>query len=84
MIDPIDTQFRGVLKLVESLVIHSAPLRVGLVFNVNSSSAVTANTDARVAMVCAFNFVAQKKNPNAALSFLTAVIFFCFKDYEFY
>lgn len=83
MIDPINTEFRGVLKLVDSLVTHSAPLRIGLVFNVNASSTATANTDAGVAMVSAFNFVVQKRNPSAALSFLTAVIYI-FLIYELY
>lgn len=64
---------RGILKLVESFVVHSAPLRVGIVLGVNSSTSLTGLDDAGVAMQCAYNYVVQQKNPSAAYSFLTSV-----------
>lgn len=74
IINPIDSEIRGLLKLVESFVYHTAPIRVGFVFAVNSSSAITGLDDAGVAMLCAFNFISQKKSPTSALNFVGSVM----------
>ncbi|XP_065164353.1 UDP-glucose:glycoprotein glucosyltransferase isoform X2 [Atheta coriaria] len=74
IIDPLNKETRTLLKLVESFVIHTAPLRVGLVLSASSSSSLTGLEDAGVAMVCAFNYVSQKKDPAAALNFITTVL----------
>lgn len=73
IINPVSTEIRGVLKLLESLVVHSAPLRVGLVLSVNSDVSVTGLEDAGVAMLCAFNYVTQKHDAISALNFLSSV-----------
>lgn len=54
---------------------HTAPIRVGLVLAVNSSTSLTGLEDVGVAMLCAYNYVVQQKNPQAALSFLTSVLY---------
>lgn len=76
VINPTDPEIRGVLKLLESFVIHSAPLRVGIAFGVNSSSSLTGLDDVGVAIICGFNYVMQNKDAVAALSFLHQVSFF--------
>ncbi|KAJ3654931.1 hypothetical protein Zmor_014082 [Zophobas morio] len=74
IIDPTEPKSRELVKLLESFVVHTAPLRVGIVFAVDSSTELTGLKDAGVAMQCAFNYVSQKKNPLAALSFVKTVL----------
>lgn len=71
--NPVETEHRGIFKLLESFVVHTAPIRVGIVLAVNSSTKLTGLDDAGVALLCSFNYVVQQKNPQAALSFLTSV-----------
>uniref|UniRef100_A0A1Y1LFV4 UDP-glucose:glycoprotein glucosyltransferase n=1 Tax=Photinus pyralis TaxID=7054 RepID=A0A1Y1LFV4_PHOPY len=73
IIKAVDVEMRGVLMLLESLVVHSAPLRVGLVLSTNSTLSVNGLEDAGVAVLCAFNYVSQKHDPVSALSFLTSL-----------
>lgn len=73
VINPTDPEVRGILKLVESFVVHSAPLRVGIVLSVDSSSSLTGLDDVGVAILCGFNYAMQNKDPIAALSFLHQV-----------
>ncbi|XP_060516530.1 UDP-glucose:glycoprotein glucosyltransferase isoform X2 [Cylas formicarius] len=70
IIDPTDVATRPILKLVESFVIHVAPIRVGLVFKVSSSKVLTGLDDAGIALVCAFNYITQIKDGATALTFL--------------
>ncbi|CAH1102652.1 unnamed protein product [Psylliodes chrysocephalus] len=70
IIDPADTSAAGVLKLVESFVIHTAPIRVGIVFNVTDNSDVNGLDDIGVAMQCVFNYVSQTKDATTALTFI--------------
>ncbi|RZC41026.1 UDP-glucose:glycoprotein glucosyltransferase, partial [Asbolus verrucosus] len=74
IIDPTEPKSRDLVKLLESFVVHTAPLRVGIVFAVDSSTELTGLADAGVAMQCAFNYLSQKKNPLAALSFVKTVL----------
>lgn len=73
IINPLDTNIRGLLKLVESFVIHTAPIRVGLVLSTPSESSVTGLDDPAVAMLCAFNYVTQAKSAVQALAFINGV-----------
>ncbi|KAF5304487.1 hypothetical protein FQA39_LY09683 [Lamprigera yunnana] len=73
IINPIDKEIRGILMLLESLVVHSAPLRVGLVLAANSSLTVNGLEDASIAVLCAFNYISQKQDHVSALSFLTSL-----------
>lgn len=72
VIDPVanSDNGRGIVKLAESFVVHSAPVRVGLVFDTRASSDKEADYRA---IVCAFNYVHQKKGSTDALGFLTDV-----------
>ncbi|XP_074027064.1 UDP-glucose-glycoprotein glucosyltransferase [Leptinotarsa decemlineata] len=74
IIDPTDPKTRGVLKLVESFVLHTAPIRVGIVFNVTDSSNLSGLDDAGVAMQCALNYVTQSKDAPTALSFIRTIL----------
>ncbi|CAG9863529.1 unnamed protein product [Phyllotreta striolata] len=74
IIDPTDTSSAGVLKLVESFVIHTAPIRVGVVFSVTDRSDVDGVDDLGVAMQCAFNYVAQTKDAASALTFVRTLL----------
>lgn len=73
VIDPTDIKVRGIIKLIESFIVHTAPLRVGLVFKVDPSSSLTGLDNAGVAIQCAFNYVSQMKSPQNAVSFLKNV-----------
>ncbi|KAK9879740.1 hypothetical protein WA026_006800 [Henosepilachna vigintioctopunctata] len=80
IIDPTDTKALGLVKLIESFVVHTAPLRVGLIFRVNPDDGLTGLDDAGVAVQCAFNYVSQLKNPQSAISFLKNVMIFADND----
>lgn len=54
--------------------IHTAPIRVGLVLNVSDSHSLTGLKDAAVAMQCALNYVTQSKDPATAIGFLRSVM----------
>lgn len=73
IINPASLEAKPLLKLAESFVVHLAPLRVGIVFAVNDSKDTMGKTDADIAMLCAYNYVAQNKDPEQALGFLTEV-----------
>lgn len=73
VVDPAKPESRAIIKLAESFVVHNAPVRVGLVFAVNSDASVSGRADAGVAMLNAFNYVAQRSTPIDALSFITDV-----------
>ena len=72
MVDPVKVESRGIIRLAESFLVHNAPLRVGLVLAVDPNPKLSGRDDAGVAMLCAFNYVAQKNGkPADALSFIT-------------
>lgn len=70
--DPVQPDVRGILKLAESFVAHSAPLRLGLVFD------TTSNKDKHEAVYrsinCAFNYAMQQTSPRSALDFFTELL----------
>ncbi|XP_055694605.1 UDP-glucose:glycoprotein glucosyltransferase [Lutzomyia longipalpis] len=69
VVDPITPKARGLVKLAESFVLHSAPVRLGLVLDFQNAQ----NNAAYDAILRAFNYVTQKKSPRDALSFLTDI-----------
>ncbi|XP_055856792.1 UDP-glucose:glycoprotein glucosyltransferase [Episyrphus balteatus] len=71
VIDPLHPDSRSLVKLAESFVIHLAPIRLGLVFDTRQETQETSAD--YLAMFCAYNYVSQKKDSRAALSFLTDV-----------
>ncbi|GAB0089717.1 UDP-glucose:glycoprotein glucosyltransferase [Sergentomyia squamirostris] len=71
IVDPVTSPARSLLKLAESFVEHSAPVRLGLVLdfqNAKGEKEYVYN-----AILRAFNYVTQKKSPREALGFLTSV-----------
>lgn len=58
---------------MESFYIHIAPLRLGIVFAITPNLSKTGLNDAGIAMLNAFNYVAEAKNPYSGLSFITDV-----------
>lgn len=65
LVDPITPEGRGIIKLAESFVIHTAPVRLGLVFD-NRNAAADKEGDYR-SILCAFNYITQQKTGNAVL-----------------
>ena len=74
VLDPSKKETFEVLRMAESFYIHKAPVRIGLVFAVNPESSKMGFTDAGVAALEAFNYIAQEKNAHEGLAFLTEVI----------
>ena len=73
MADPSKKDVRPLLKLLESFYVHRAPTRIGIVFTVNEDPNVSGMTDAGVALLCAYNYIAQEKEAYDALAFITDV-----------
>lgn len=71
VIDPVKPDAREIIKLVESFVLHSAPIRVGIVFDTRKSDAKSEKVYR--SLFCAWNYISQNKRPLEALSFLTDV-----------
>ncbi|XP_039487876.2 UDP-glucose:glycoprotein glucosyltransferase [Drosophila santomea] len=71
VVDALQPTARSVIKLSESFVIHQAPIRLGLVFDARDAN--EDNLADYVAITCAYNYVSQKKDARAALSFLTDI-----------
>lgn len=72
--DPVKTENRGLLKLVESFISYVAPLRIGLVLAANSSTSANGLNDPGVALLCSYNYISQTKSPSTALNFLITVL----------
>lgn len=68
--DPVTSDCRDLLKLAESFVTHTAPVRLGLVLAASEKN--FANEVYR-SITCAFNYVTQKKNAKEALEFLNSM-----------
>nr|CAD7441965.1 unnamed protein product [Timema bartmani] len=71
--DPAKLEARPLLKLAESFYVHTAPLRVGLVFAVNPDEMVSGLEDSGVAMLNAFNYASEQKDAYSGLAFITDV-----------
>lgn len=71
VVDPIVPEARDIVKLVESFVVHGAPIRVGIVFDMRNG--VDKNAELYRTLICAWNYISQTKKPKDALSFLTDV-----------
>lgn len=61
------------LKMIENLVSHTAPIRAGIVFATNDDTKINGYDDAGVAMVCSFNYVMQLKDAHEGLNFIIEV-----------
>lgn len=57
--DPSKSTTADLIRLVEGFITHTAPVRVGLVMAINSNESLRGYDDAGLAMLCAFNYVAE-------------------------
>ncbi|XP_063224607.1 UDP-glucose:glycoprotein glucosyltransferase isoform X2 [Bacillus rossius redtenbacheri] len=71
--DPSKKEARPLLKMAESFYVHTAPLRVGVVFALTADETASGLSDPGVALLNAFNYAAEQKDPYGGLSFLTDV-----------
>lgn len=82
IVDPAKKEAKPLLKLMESFYIHTAPLRLGIVFGVTSDVKKNGLNDAGIAILNAFNYISEVKNAYHGLSFITDVRLF-FQNYSF-
>ncbi|XP_071443072.1 UDP-glucose:glycoprotein glucosyltransferase 1 [Hetaerina americana] len=79
IVDPSDEKAKTLLKMAESFVVHSAPLRVGVVFAVGGLGMLPQNETGKshsgMALLEAFNYVSEEKDGQHSygLSFITDV-----------
>ncbi|KAG7199513.1 hypothetical protein KM043_014130 [Ampulex compressa] len=73
MIDPLSQDSMPLINLVQSLYLHSAPLRLGFVFVINYDTSVTGLTDASVAVNNAYHYFVETKGATDAINFLTVL-----------
>ena len=69
--DPLDKESRELLKMAEAFLVHSVPIRIGLVFALKQGASVTE--DAGVALAYAFNYIKQTDSAEKGLTFITDV-----------
>ena len=61
------------MKLLESFYVHRAPVRIGLLFNVDTDPDKNGENNAAIAFANAFNYISTNKNAYDALAFITDV-----------
>ncbi|XP_029640881.2 LOW QUALITY PROTEIN: UDP-glucose:glycoprotein glucosyltransferase 1-like [Octopus sinensis] len=71
VLDPSKSSSRDLLKIAEAFFVHSAPVRIGLVFAVNTSKEANGYSDSGVAIARAFQYIKIDQDAAAALSFIT-------------
>lgn len=71
VLDPAHPQSRDLLKIAEAFYVHSAPVRIGIVFAVNASKELDGRMDPGVAMARTFQYIKADQDPASALSFIT-------------
>lgn len=71
--DPSQSEARDIFKLAESFYVHKAPVRIGIIFAANPDPSLNGFKNAGIALLNAFNFIAQDKTPYDGLSFITEV-----------
>lgn len=59
--------------MAESFYVHSVPVRIGIVFAVNSEKGVTGLDDPGVALTYAFDYLRQEHSAAKGLTFITDV-----------
>lgn len=73
IVDPTDRESRELIKMAEAFIVHSAPIRVAVVFVADSDLTLTGFDDPGVALSRAFDVLSQEEDPLKALSFVTDV-----------
>lgn len=69
VVDPVKPDARPLIKLAESFVVHSAPLRLGIVLDTRQQN--DDNAEDYRGIVCAFNYLSSNIGYRTGLSFLT-------------
>ncbi|CAH1398887.1 unnamed protein product [Nezara viridula] len=69
--DPSKKEVVPLIKLLQSFLIHNAPLHLGIVFSVDETK--NGYEDSGIAMLNAFNYVSEIKDVSQALNFITDV-----------
>ena len=62
--------------MAEAFIVHSAPIRVAVIFVVNDDMKVTGYDDPGVALSRAYDILRQEESQEKALSFVTDVNIF--------
>ena len=73
IVDPLEKESRELLKMAESFYVHSVPVRIGVVFVVDSTKQVCGLDDPAVALVYAFDYLRKHNNAAKGLTFITDV-----------
>ncbi|KAK7090839.1 UDP-glucose:glycoprotein glucosyltransferase 1-like isoform X2 [Littorina saxatilis] len=73
VVNPAEATSRELLKMAEAFLVHSAPIRLGMILAVNTDLSVTGMDDAGVAFARTFDFIKADQSPAKALSFITDV-----------
>ncbi|XP_012274348.1 UDP-glucose:glycoprotein glucosyltransferase isoform X2 [Orussus abietinus] len=80
IIDPLSETSTALVSLMESLYLHTTPLRLGFMFITNYDPSVTGLSDPSVAVNNAFHYFLETRGPKDALNFLIDVGGFIGKD----
>lgn len=72
VVNPADQKNKGLYSLLTNFVQANAPIRCGIVLSVNADPKVSAEDDVSVAMLQAFNYIAET-NPRHKMNFLNSV-----------
>uniref|UniRef100_A0A8C4VSW5 UDP-glucose ceramide glucosyltransferase-like 1 n=1 Tax=Gopherus evgoodei TaxID=1825980 RepID=A0A8C4VSW5_9SAUR len=65
-IDPVQEHAADFVKLTELFYHHNIPLRIGFVFILNTNEEIDGNEDAGVALLRAFNYIAEESDTSQA------------------
>uniref|UniRef100_A0A8C3IG87 UDP-glucose ceramide glucosyltransferase-like 1 n=1 Tax=Chrysemys picta bellii TaxID=8478 RepID=A0A8C3IG87_CHRPI len=65
-IDPVQEHAADFVKLAELFYHHNIPLRIGFVFILNTNEEIDGNEDAGVALLRAFNYIAEESDTSQA------------------
>lgn len=75
-VDPTSKTDIELIKMAEAFLVHSAPIRLSVVFVVNFDQDADPKEDASVAISRAFDYIRQEHTFPKALSFVTDVSFY--------
>ncbi|XP_060085960.1 UDP-glucose:glycoprotein glucosyltransferase 1-like [Ylistrum balloti] len=73
VVDPLEKNSRELLKMAEAFLVHSAPVRIGVVLVVDSDREVTGYDDPGVAISRAFDYLIREESADRAIAFITDV-----------
>lgn len=73
IVDPLSEASRPLISTAETLYAHSAPIRVGFVFETNFDTSLTGQDDPSIAVNNAFHYLLESKGPKEAVHFLSSL-----------